>query len=70
VVEDPDLLDAGVIFGTGFAPHRGGPLHDIAQGGWDRMRERLARLQHDHGRHFRPDKGWQLTPAGLFRGGH
>jgi 3-hydroxyacyl-CoA dehydrogenase / enoyl-CoA hydratase / 3-hydroxybutyryl-CoA epimerase len=70
VVEDPDLLDAGVIFGTGFAPHRGGPLHDIAQGGWDRMRERLDRLQRDHGRHFRPDQGWKLTPAGLYGGGH
>jgi len=27
VVDDADLLDAGVIFGTGFAPFRGGPLH-------------------------------------------
>ncbi len=27
VVEDADLLDAGMIFGTGFAPFRGGPLH-------------------------------------------
>lgn len=27
IVADADLLDAGVIFGTGFAPHRGGPLH-------------------------------------------
>ncbi len=26
VVEDSDLLDAGLIFGTGFAPFRGGPL--------------------------------------------
>src|SRR5690606_3129333 len=25
VVDDADLLDAGVIFGTGFAPFRGGP---------------------------------------------
>ena len=29
IVEDADLLDAGVIFGTGFAPFRGGPLHSI-----------------------------------------
>ncbi len=29
LVEDADLLDAGVIFGTGFAPFRGGPLHSI-----------------------------------------
>lgn len=27
VVESADLLDAGIIFGTGFAPFRGGPLH-------------------------------------------
>jgi 3-hydroxyacyl-CoA dehydrogenase / enoyl-CoA hydratase / 3-hydroxybutyryl-CoA epimerase len=27
VVEDADLADAGIIFGTGFAPFRGGPLH-------------------------------------------
>ena len=27
VVADTDLADAGVIFGTGFAPFRGGPLH-------------------------------------------
>ena len=27
IVEDADLVDAGVIFGTGFAPFRGGPLH-------------------------------------------
>ncbi len=27
IVEDADLLDAGMVFGTGFAPFRGGPLH-------------------------------------------
>jgi 3-hydroxyacyl-CoA dehydrogenase/enoyl-CoA hydratase/3-hydroxybutyryl-CoA epimerase len=27
VVADADLVDAGVIFGSGFAPFRGGPLH-------------------------------------------
>ncbi len=27
VVETADLVDAGLIFGTGFAPFRGGPLH-------------------------------------------
>lgn len=30
VVADDDLADAGVIFGTGFAPFRGGPLHSAA----------------------------------------
>jgi 3-hydroxyacyl-CoA dehydrogenase/enoyl-CoA hydratase/3-hydroxybutyryl-CoA epimerase len=30
VVESADLVDAGVIFGAGFAPFRGGPLHFAA----------------------------------------
>lgn len=31
IVADADLLDAGMIFGTGFAPFRGGPLHYLQQ---------------------------------------
>jgi 3-hydroxyacyl-CoA dehydrogenase/enoyl-CoA hydratase/3-hydroxybutyryl-CoA epimerase len=30
IVESAELVDAGVIFGTGFAPFRGGPLHFAA----------------------------------------
>lgn len=30
IVDDPDLVDAGAIFGTGFAPFRGGPLRYAA----------------------------------------
>ncbi len=30
IVADADLIDAGLIFGTGFAPFRGGPLHYLA----------------------------------------
>ncbi|NMG55327.1 3-hydroxyacyl-CoA dehydrogenase NAD-binding domain-containing protein [Aromatoleum aromaticum] len=33
VVADADLADAGVIFGTGFAPFTGGPLHYLASVG-------------------------------------
>ena len=33
IVEDADVLDAGMIFGTGFAPFRGGPLHYLKQQG-------------------------------------
>jgi 3-hydroxyacyl-CoA dehydrogenase/enoyl-CoA hydratase/3-hydroxybutyryl-CoA epimerase len=33
IVEDSDVLDAGMIFGTGFAPFRGGPLHYLEQQG-------------------------------------
>lgn len=31
IVADDDLLDAGIIFGTGFAPFRGGPMHYLKQ---------------------------------------
>ncbi len=31
VVADSDVLDAGMIFGTGFAPFRGGPMFYLAQ---------------------------------------
>lgn len=38
VVESADLVDAGMIFGTGFAPFRGGPLHyQSATGGTTTM---------------------------------
>ncbi len=30
IVADADLIDAGLVFGTGFAPFRGGPLHYLA----------------------------------------
>jgi len=33
IVEDEDVLDAGMIFGTGFAPFRGGPLYYLKQKG-------------------------------------
>jgi len=33
IVEDADVLDAGMIFGTGFAPFLGGPLHYLKQKG-------------------------------------
>ena len=31
IVADADLIDAGLIFGTGFAPFRGGPLHSLRE---------------------------------------
>jgi len=37
IVADDDLLDAGVVFGTGFAPFRGGPMHYLAS--LERMRD-------------------------------
>ena len=31
IVDDADILDAGMIFGTGVDPCRGGPLHYLQQ---------------------------------------
>jgi 3-hydroxyacyl-CoA dehydrogenase/enoyl-CoA hydratase/3-hydroxybutyryl-CoA epimerase len=42
VVASADLVDAGVIFGTGFAPFRGGPLHYAAHAGDAGADPRLA----------------------------
>jgi 3-hydroxyacyl-CoA dehydrogenase/enoyl-CoA hydratase/3-hydroxybutyryl-CoA epimerase len=58
VVTDADLLDAGVIFGTGFAPFRGGPLKYARDRGTDEIRQQLHRLQEKYGERFRPHDGW------------
>ncbi|MCB1801301.1 MAG: enoyl-CoA hydratase/isomerase family protein [Gammaproteobacteria bacterium] len=58
VVEDEDLLDAGVIFGTGFAPFRGGPMHYVHSRGIGEVQKRLDELEHRFGEHFHADPGW------------
>jgi len=58
VVEDEDLLDAGVIFGTGFAPFRGGPMHYVHSRGPVEVRKRLDELEGQFGEHFHADSGW------------
>ncbi len=60
IVTDPDLVDAGVIFGTGFAPFRGGPLHYAREIGIDRVEARLRELAQRHGPRFTPSAGWRL----------
>ena len=59
VVADADLLDAGVVFGTGFAPFRGGPMQYIHDQGWDACQEQLHSLEQRHGPRFAADEGWQ-----------
>ena len=58
VVHDADLLDAGVIFGTGFAPFRGGPLNYARERGLDDVRSTLKGLAAAHGDRFLPHSGW------------
>ncbi|MBB1061131.1 3-hydroxyacyl-CoA dehydrogenase NAD-binding domain-containing protein [Marilutibacter spongiae] len=58
VVADADLLDAGVIFGTGFAPFRGGPIQYVRETGAEALLARLKALQASHGERFAPRPGW------------
>lgn len=59
VIDDKDLLDAGMIFGTGWAPFRGGPIHYIKEEGADKVHKRLEKLHKAHGDRFKPNKGWK-----------
>ncbi len=58
VVESDDLLDAGMIFGTGFAPFRGGPMHHIDAVGAAAIYAQLQGLKSLRGERFTPDNGW------------
>lgn len=58
VVSDADLLDAGVIFGTGFAPFRGGPLKYARDRGPSEIENRLRELSQKYGERFSPHEGW------------
>jgi 3-hydroxyacyl-CoA dehydrogenase/enoyl-CoA hydratase/3-hydroxybutyryl-CoA epimerase len=60
VVEDSDLADAAVLFGTGFAPFRGGPLTYARARGVPAVVARLEELALRYGARFRPDDGWTL----------
>jgi len=56
---DGDLLDAGVIFGTGFAPFLGGPMHHNLQESAEKQTACLRALEARHGGRFEPDSGWR-----------
>jgi 3-hydroxyacyl-CoA dehydrogenase/enoyl-CoA hydratase/3-hydroxybutyryl-CoA epimerase len=60
VVDDADLLDAGVIFGTGFAPFRGGPIQYVRSEGAAVVKGKLERLAQRYGERFTPKNGWDL----------
>jgi len=57
VVADADLLDAGMIFGTGFAPFRGGPMHYAKAFGQDKLNSSFAELETQYGERFKADQG-------------
>jgi 3-hydroxyacyl-CoA dehydrogenase/enoyl-CoA hydratase/3-hydroxybutyryl-CoA epimerase len=59
-IQDADLLDAGAVFATGFAPFRGGPLQYAKDRGITDVTHRLNELAERFGERFRPDVGWGL----------
>lgn len=58
VAEDEDEIDGAMIFATGFAPFRGGPMRYARDRGPSEIRNRLADLAERHGPRFAPDEGW------------
>jgi len=63
VVSNDNLLDAGVIFGTGFAPFRGGPLNYAKLEGFNSYENKLSALEQSLGNSFKPDDGWNNLSA-------
>jgi 3-hydroxyacyl-CoA dehydrogenase/enoyl-CoA hydratase/3-hydroxybutyryl-CoA epimerase len=59
IVADADLLDAGAVFGIGFAPFRGGPLNYIRAEGAAAVLTRLQTLEKCYGNRFAADPGWR-----------
>lgn len=59
IVDNADLLDAGMIYGTGFAPFRGGPLQAARNLGIPTILARFSALEARYGERFKPDSGWQ-----------
>jgi 3-hydroxyacyl-CoA dehydrogenase/enoyl-CoA hydratase/3-hydroxybutyryl-CoA epimerase len=58
IVDDPDMVDGAMIFGTGYAPFRGGPLNYARTRGAANVAETLRNLAAKFGGRFTPDAGW------------
>ena len=59
IVENPDQVDAGIVFGTGFAPFLGGPMHYVDNMGKEQILSKLRKLEYTYGNRFTPDPGWE-----------
>ena len=59
VVADADLVDAGVVFGTGFAPFRGGPIRYARLRGIEAVVRRMESFAASLGPRFAPHAGWE-----------
>jgi 3-hydroxyacyl-CoA dehydrogenase / enoyl-CoA hydratase / 3-hydroxybutyryl-CoA epimerase len=59
IVADEDTVDGAMVFATGFAPFRGGPMHYARARGAENVRDELDRLAQRYGERFKPDPGWE-----------
>ncbi|GJL75442.1 3-hydroxyacyl-CoA dehydrogenase NAD-binding domain-containing protein [Nitrosomonas sp.] len=59
VIKHLDHLDGAMIFATGFAPFRGGPIHYARTRGIDEIAKTLDKFAHQYGDRFVPDQGWK-----------
>jgi 3-hydroxyacyl-CoA dehydrogenase/enoyl-CoA hydratase/3-hydroxybutyryl-CoA epimerase len=58
IVDNADVVDGAMIFGTGYAPFRGGPLNYARTRGPEEVAATLQRLAAKFGGRFAPDEGW------------
>ena len=61
VVADKDLLDAGMIFGTGFAPFRGGPIHYAKTKGIGELFQQFVKQRQQRGEKVESLKNWETS---------
>jgi 3-hydroxyacyl-CoA dehydrogenase / enoyl-CoA hydratase / 3-hydroxybutyryl-CoA epimerase len=59
IVDNADMVDGAMIFGTGYAPFRGGPLNYARTRGVDNVVSALRALTQKFGDRFTPDAGWE-----------
>jgi 3-hydroxyacyl-CoA dehydrogenase/enoyl-CoA hydratase/3-hydroxybutyryl-CoA epimerase len=59
VIADEDFVDGAMVFGAGFAPFRGGPMHYVRAAGPAALHQRMQALAEAVGERFRPDPGWE-----------
>ncbi len=58
IVDNTDMVDGAMIFGTGYAPFRGGPLNYARTRGVENVVSSLRALAQKFGGRFAPDPGW------------
>lgn len=59
LVENEDFLDAGLIYGAGFAPFRGGPIHYLRSSDGKALLQAMETLTEKDGGRYLVDEGWR-----------